>query len=136
MAQGRSSFFIIILTVIITSISSLHAKDNAVSLGIGTRTCNDFIFETVEMGDDGRLTTNALLNRFEYLEWANGFMTALNIRQYEKFNHFKDLNPIKDVKNLYREIVNSCNHIEKEGHEDFSMATFVVFHELNKQIGD
>ena len=53
MALGRSSFFIIILTVVITSISPLKANDDPVGLGVGTRTCSNFIIETVEIGDDG-----------------------------------------------------------------------------------
>ena len=88
MVVGRSSFFIIILTVIITSISPLKANDDPVGLGVGTRTCSNFIIETVEIGDNGDLTERALKRRLIYLQWANGFMTALNIRHYEDTQYF------------------------------------------------
>ena len=130
MALGRSSFFIIILTVIITSISPLHAKDT-MGLGIGTRSCNDFIYQTVEMSDNGELTDRALMTRLEYLQWANGFMTALNIRYYEKNNRFKKMNAVKKFRDLYEAITNSCYYIKTNGnHNDFSIATYVVFDSL------
>ncbi len=130
MAQGRSSFFIIILTVIITSYSSLHAKDT-MGLGIGTRSCTDFIYQTVEMSDNGELTDRALMTRLEYLQWANGFMTALNIRHYEKNNKFKNMNAVKKFNDLYNQIVSSCHFIKEDGnHTDFSIATYVVFDSL------
>ena len=130
MALGRSSFFIIILTIIITSISPLNAKDT-MGLGIGTRSCNDFIYQTVEMSDNGELTDRALMTRLEYLQWANGFMTALNIRHYEKNNKFKNMNAIKKFNDLYNQIVSSCHFIKEDGnHTDFSIATYVVFDSL------
>ena len=130
MALGRSSFFIIILTVVITSISPLNAKDT-MGLGIGTRTCTDFIYQTVEMSDNGELTDRALMTRLEYLQWANGFMTALNIRHYEKNNKFKNMNAIKKFNDLYNQIVSSCHFIKEDGdHTDFSIATYVVFDSL------
>ena len=133
MALGRSSFFIIILTVIITSISPLHAKDT-MGLGIGTRSCNDFIYQTVEMSDNGELTDRALMTRLEYLQWANGFMTALNIRHYEKNNKFKNMNAVKKFNDLYNQIVSSCHFIKEDGnHTDFSIATYVVFDSLEKE---
>ena len=130
MALGRSSFFIIILTVVITSISPLNAKDT-MGLGIGTRSCTDFIYQTVEMSDNGELTDRALMTRLEYLQWANGFMTALNIRHYEKNNKFKNMNAIKKFNDLYNQIVSSCHFIKEDGnHTDFSIATYVVFDSL------
>ena len=42
-------------------------------LGIGTRTCTDFLNETVDVRDDGELTDVALFKRLEYMQWANGF---------------------------------------------------------------
>ena len=133
MAQGRSSFFIIILTVVITSFSSLNAKDT-MGLGIGTRSCNDFIYQTVEMSDNGELTDRALMTRLEYLQWANGFMTALNIRHYEKNKTFKNMNAVKKFNDLYNQIVGSCNYIKNDGnHNDFSIATYVVFDSLVKE---
>ena len=59
-------------------------NDDPVGLGVGTRTCSNFIIETVEIGDDGDLTERALKSRLVYLQWANGFMTALNIRYFEQ----------------------------------------------------
>ncbi len=130
MALGRSSFFIIILSVVITSISPLNAKDT-MGLGIGTRTCTDFIYQTVEMSDNGELTDRALMTRLEYLQWANGFMTALNIRHYEKNNKFKNMNAVKKFNDLYNQIVSSCRFIKEDGnHTDFSIATYVVFDSL------
>ena len=130
MALGRSSFFTIILTVVITSYSSLNAKDT-MGLGIGTRSCTDFIYQTVEMSDNGELTDRALMTRLEYLQWANGFMTALNIRHYEKNNKFKNMNAVKKFNDLYNQIVSSCHFIKEDGdHTDFSIATYVVFDSL------
>ena len=128
MVLGRSSFFIIILTVIITSISPLKANDDPVGLGVGTRTCSNFIIETVEIGDDGDLTERALKRRLVYLQWANGFMTALNIRHFEKNNEFKNLNTVVNHNDFYNQILSSCNYIIDEGdYNDFSIATFVLF---------
>ena len=134
MAQGRSSFFIIILTVIITSISPLKANDDPVGLGVGTRTCSNFIIETVEIGDNGDLTERALKRRLIYLQWANGFMTALNIRHYEKNNQFKDLNTVVNQSDFYNQILSSCNYLIDEGdYNDFSIATFVLFDNISQE---
>ena len=134
MVLGRSSFFIIILTVIITSISPLKANDDPVGLGVGTRTCSNFIIETVEIGDDGDLTERALKRRLVYLQWANGFMTALNIRHFEKNNKFKDLNTVVNHNDFYNQILSSCNYLIDEGdYNDFSIATFVLFDNIPKE---
>ena len=134
MALGRSSFFIIILTVIITSISPLKANDDPVGLGVGTRTCSNFIIETVEIGDDGDLTERALKRRLVYLQWANGFMTALNIRYFEKNNEFKNLNTVVNHNDFYNQILSSCNYIIDEGdYNDFSIATFVLFDNIPRE---
>ena len=134
MVLGRSSFFIIILTVIITSISPLKANDDPVGLGVGTRTCSNFIIETVEIGDDGDLTERALKRRLVYLQWANGFMTALNIRHFEKNNEFKNLNTVVNHNDFYNQILSSCNYIIDEGdYNDFSIATFVLFDNIEQE---
>ena len=134
MVLGRSSFFIIILTVIITSISPLKANDDPVGLGVGTRTCSNFIIETVEIGDDGDLTERALKRRLVYLQWANGFMTALNIRYFEKNNEFKNLNTVVNHNDFYNQILSSCNYIIDEGdYNDFSIATFVLFDNISQE---
>ena len=134
MVLGRSSFFIIILTVIITSISPLKANDDPVGLGVGTRTCSNFIIETVEIGDDGDLTERALKRRLVYLQWANGFMTALNIRNFEKNNEFKNLNTVVNHNDFYNQILSSCNYIIDEGdYNDFSIATFVLFDNIPQE---
>ena len=134
MAQGQSSFFIIILTVIITSISPLKANDDPVGLGVGTRTCSNFIIETVEIGDDGDLTERALKRRLVYLQWANGFMTALNIRYFEKNNEFKNLNTVVNHNDFYNQILSSCNYLIDEGdYNDFSIATFVLFDNISQE---
>ena len=134
MVVGRSSFFIIILTVIITSISPLKANDDPVGLGVGTRTCSNFIIETVEIGDDGDLTERALKRRLVYMQWANGFMTALNIRHFEKNNKFKDLNTVVNHNDFYNQILSSCNYLIDEGdYNDFSIATFVLFDNISQE---
>ena len=134
MVLGRSSFFIIILTVIIASISPLKANDDPVGLGVGTRTCSNFIIETVEIGDDGDLTERALKRRLVYLQWANGFMTALNIRYFEKNNEFKNLNTVVNHNDFYNQILSSCNYIIDEGdYNDFSIATFVLFDNISQE---
>ena len=134
MVLGRSSFFIIILTVIITSISPLKANNDPVGLGVGTRTCSNFIIETVEIGDDGDLTERALKRRLVYLQWANGFMTALNIRHFEKNNKFKDLNTVVNHNDFYNQILSSCNYLIDEGdYNDFSIATFVLFDNISQE---
>ena len=134
MVLGRSSFFIIILTVIITSISPLKANDDPVGLGVGTRTCSNFIIETVEIGDNGDLTERALKRRLVYLQWANGFMTALNIRHFEKNNEFKNLNTVVNHNDFYNQILSSCNYIIDEGdYNDFSIATFVLFDNIPQE---
>ena len=134
MALGRSSFFIIILTVIITFISPLKANNDPVGLGVGTRTCSNFIIETVEIGDDGDLTQRALKRRLVYMQWANGFMTALNIRHFEKNNKFKDLNTVVNHNDFYNQILSSCNYLIDEGdYNDFSIATFVLFDNISQE---
>ena len=134
MVLGRSSFFIIILSVIITSISPLKANDDPVGLGVGTRTCSNFIIETVEIGDNGDLTERALKRRLVYLQWANGFMTALNIRYFEKNNEFKNLNTVVNHNDFYNQILSSCNYIIDEGdYNDFSIATFVLFDNIPQE---
>ena len=134
MVLGRSSFFIIILTFIITSISPLKANNDPVGLGVGTRTCSNFIIETVEIGDDGDLTERALKRRLVYLQWANGFMTALNIRYFEKNNEFKNLNTVVNHNDFYNQILSSCNYIIDEGdYNDFSIATFVLFDNIEQE---
>ena len=134
MVVGRSSFFIIILTVIITSISPLKANDDPVGLGVGTRTCSNFIIETVEIGDNGDLTERALKRRLVYMQWANGFMTALNIRHFEKNNEFKNLNTVVNHNDFYNQILSSCNYIIDEGdYNDFSIATFVLFDNIPQE---
>ena len=134
MVLGRSSFFIIILTVIITSISPLKANNNPVGLGVGTRTCSNFIIETVEIGDDGDLTERALKRRLVYMQWTNGFMTALNIRHFEKNNKFKDLNTVVNHNDFYNQILSSCNYLIDEGdYNDFSIATFVLFDNISQE---
>ena len=106
----RIVLFIITLFFIITLLigaTTSFAKEDAMGLGIGTTTCNDFIFQTVEMSDDGNLTKRALMSRLEYLQWVTGFMTALNIRHYEKNNRFKILDEVKKFNILYNKIVSA-----------------------------
>jgi len=121
---------LLFINILLFGATLVHAKD-VMGLGIGTRTCNDFIYQTVEITDDGSMTERALIKRLEYLQWANGFMTALNIRHYEKTNAFKKMNKFKMFDDLYNEIVWACNFIEEEKmNNEFSIATFVIFDSL------
>ena len=44
------------------------------------------------------------------------------------------MNAVKKFQVLYGEIVNSCKYLLKNGKDDeFSIATFVVFHSLEKE---
>ena len=127
-------FFIITLLI---GATTGFAKEDSMGLGIGTTTCNDFIFQTVEMSDDGNLTKRALMSRLEYLQWVTGFMTALNIRHYEKNNRFKILDEVKKFNILYNKIVSACNFIEEDsGNNHFSIAAYVVFDSLDRKKDD
>ena len=124
-------FFIITLLI---GATTGFAKEDSMGLGISTRSCTLFLDETIKVRDDGVLTDTALFKRLEYLQWANGFMTALNIRYYEKNNRFKTMNAFKKFRDLYGEIVNSCKSLIKNGnHDEFAIATFVVFDSLEKE---
>ena len=72
-----------IIIVLLLSTTHLHGKDDSMGLGIGTRSCIHFLDETNEYHDDGTLKSVALFKRLEYLQWAYGFIYALNIRHYE-----------------------------------------------------
>ena len=125
--------FLIFIFLFAIPYSPLNAKD-AMGLGIGTKTCTDFLNETVDVRDDGELTDMALFKRLEYMQWANGFMTALNIRYYEKNNRFKKMNAIKKFRDLYEAIIDSCYYIKTNGnHNEFSIATYMVFDSLEKE---
>ena len=124
---------LLFINILLFGATSGFAKD-VMGLGIGTRTCTDFLNETVDVRDDGELTDVALFKRLEYMQWANGFMTALNIRYYEKNNRFKKMNAVKKFRVLYEAIIDSCYFIKKEGnHNDFSIATYMVFDSLEKE---
>ena len=133
----RIVLFIITLFFIITLLigaTTGFAKEDSMGLGIGTRTCTDFLNETVDVRDDGELTDMALFKRLEYMQWANGFMTALNIRYYEKNNRFKKMNAVKKFRDLYEAIIDSCSYIKTNGnHNEFSRATYMVFDSLEKE---
>ena len=124
---------LLFINILLFGATSGFAKD-AMGLGIGTRTCTDFLNTTVNVRDDGELTDVALFKRLEYMQWANGFMTALNIRYYEKNNRFKKMNAVKKFRVLYEAIIDSCYFIKKDGnHNDFSIATYMVFDSLEKE---
>jgi hypothetical protein len=125
---------LLFINILLFSATQSYAKDDVMGLGIGTRTCNDFIHQTVEITDDGSMTERALLKRLEYLQWANGFMTALNIRHYEKTNAFKKMNKFQMFNDLYNEIILACNFMEDENMEnDFSIAAFLIFDSLERE---
>ena len=124
---------LLFINILLFGATSGFAKD-AMGLGIGTRTCTDFLNTTVNVRDDGELTDMSLFKRLEYMQWASGFMTALNIRYYEKNNRFKKMNTVKKFRDLYEAITDSCYFIKKDGnHNDFSIATYMVFDSLEKE---
>ena len=133
----RIVLFIITLFFIITLLigaTTGFAKEDSMGLGIGTRSCTLFLDETIKVRDDGVLTDTALFKRLEYLQWANGFMTALNIRYYEKNNRFKKMNAVKKFRDLYEAIIDSCYYIKTNGnHNEFSRATYMVFDSLENE---
>ena len=126
---GRILLFILLLLLIITAGASLYAEE-FLGVGKGSRTCDAFIKDTAVLHDNGNITDLAYFNRMEYLQWAHGFMTALNVRQFEKYENYKNLKPVKDYQVLYERIASGCGKIATKGHNSFSMATFVVFYEL------
>ena len=126
---GRILLFILLLLLIITAGASLYAEE-FLGVGKGSRTCDAFIKDTAVFHDNGNITDLAYFNRMEYLQWAHGFMTALNVRQFEKYENYKDLEPVTDYQVLYERIASGCGKIASKGHNSFSMATFVVFYEL------
>ena len=124
---------LLFINILLFGATSGFAKD-AMGLGIGTRTCSDFLNETVDVRDDGELTDMSLFKRLEYMQWASGFMTALNIRYYEKNNRFKKMNTVKKFRDLYEAITDSCYYIKTNGnHNEFSIATYMVFDSLEKE---
>ena len=126
---GRILLFILFLLLIITTGASLYAEE-FLGVGKGSRTCDAFIKDTAVLHDNGNITDLAYFNRMEYLQWAHGFMTALNVRQFEKYENYKNLKPVTNYQVLYERIASGCGKIATKGHNSFSMATFVVFYEL------
>ena len=75
------------------------------------------------------------------MQWAYGFLTAFNIRYYEKNNTFKDLSPVadKDVdyEDMYNKLVSSCHYLDSqliiEDEKNFGMAVYSIFSNLPEE---
>ena len=81
---------------ILITFSNAYTKEYAGS-GKGSNSCTNFIIETLpNIKEFKSLSTDAFISRIEYIEWAKGFITALNIRQYERFGQFKNLDSISN----------------------------------------
>ena len=126
-----SLFFIIILLV---GATSGFAKSFPAAAGRGALDCERFIDVTNEMDDDGILSGRSYIYRLEYIQWAFGFLTAFNIRHYEREKHFKDFTLItsKEIscEKVYDMLVNSCNLINEDNQYDFSQAVYMIFSRL------
>ena len=126
-----SLFFIIILLV---GATSGFAKSFPAAAGRGALDCERFIDVTNEMDDDGILSGRSYIYRLEYIQWAFGFLTAFNIRHYEREKYFKDFTLItsKEIsyEKVYDMLVNSCNLINEDNQYDFSQAVYMIFSRL------
>ena len=130
-----SLFFIIILLI---GATKGFAKSFPVGAGRGTLDCGYFIETTTQLDEDGELDGRSYIYRLEYVQWAYGFLTAFNIRHYEKTNTFKDLRPVagKDVgyEDMYNKLVSACSYLQSEliieDEKNFGMAVYSIFTRL------
>ena len=114
--------------------TSSYALPYPAGAGRGTLDCDHFIETTNQIDDDGELSGRSYIYRLEYVQWAFGFLTAFNIRHYEKTNTFKDLRPVagKDVgyDDMYNKLVTACDQIKTEEDGNFGMAVYLIFTNL------
>ena len=118
--------------------TSSYALPYPAGAGRGTLDCGHFIEKTTEIDEDGELSGRSYIHRLEYVQWAYGFITALNILHYEKTNDFKDLSPVaaKDVgyEDMYNTLVSSCRYLDSqliiEDEKNFGMAVYSIFSNL------
>ena len=126
-----SLFFIIIILI---GATEGFAKSFPAAAGRGTLDCEHFIDVTNQMDDDDTLSGHSYIHRLEYIQWAFGFLTAFNIRHYERERHFKDYTPLvskeKTYQKIYGILVKSCNLIDEDNQYDFSQAVYMIFSRL------
>ena len=121
--------------------TSSYALPYPAGAGRGTLDCGHFIEKTTELDEDGELSGRSYIHRLEYVQWAYGFLTAFNIRYYEKNNTFKDLSPVadKDVdyEDMYNKLVSSCHYLDSqliiEDEKNFGMAVYSIFSNLPEE---
>ena len=137
----RILVFLLSLVCIIIFFSvttSSFAVSYPVGAGRGTLDCGYFIETTTQLDEDGELDGRSYIYRLEYVQWAYGFLTAFNIRHYEKTNTFKDLRPVagKDVgyEDMYNKLVSACSYLQSEliieDEKNFGMAVYLIFTRL------
>ena len=137
----RILVFLLSLVCIIIFFSvttSSYAVPYPVGAGRGTLDCGYFIETTTQLDEDGELDGRSYIYRLEYIQWAYGFLTAFNIRHYEKTNTFKDLRPVagKDVgyEDMYNKLVSACSYLQSEliieDEKNFGMAVYSIFSRL------
>ena len=111
--------------------TSSYALPYPAGAGRGTLDCGHFIETTTQIDEDGELSGRSYIHRLEYVQWAYGFLTAFNIRYYEKTNTFKDLRPVadKDVgyEDIYNKLVVACEEVTIEDDSNFAMAVYLIF---------
>lgn len=128
----RILLFLISLVCIIVffSVTTSSYAENIFSkdgIGAGTRSCNNFLASTSQVSDN-ELTKEQLFRRVEFIQWAYGFLTALNIQYEATSKNIKDLSKYKDTEVFYNNLLSGCNFIkEKYDYDDFAIAISLTF---------
>ena len=114
--------------------TSSYALPYPAGAGRGTLDCGHFIETTTQIDEDGELSGRSYIHRLEYVQWAYGFLTAFNIRYYEKNDTFKDLTPVSGkgvgYEDMYNKLVTACDQIKIEEDGNFGMAVYSIFSNL------
>ena len=121
--------------------TSSYALPYPAGAGRGTLDCGHFIEKTTEIDEDGKLSGLSYIHRLEYVQWAYGFLTAFNIRYYEKNDTFKDLTPVSGkgvgYEDMYNKLVSSCHYLDSqliiEDEKNFGMAVYSIFSNLPEE---
>ena len=121
--------------------SSSYALPYPAGAGRGTLDCGHFIETTTEIDEDGDISGRSYIHRLEYVQWAYGFLTAFNIRYYEKNNTFKDLTSVSGkgvgYEDMYKKLVSSCRYLDSqliiEDEKNFWMAVYSIFSNLPEE---
>ena len=121
--------------------TSSYALPYPAGAGRGTLDCGHFIETTTQIDEDGELSGRSYIHRLEYVQWAYGFLTAFNIRYYEKNDTFKDLTPVSGkgvgYEDMYNKLVSSCRYLDSqliiEDEKNFGMAVYSIFSNLPEE---